>query len=132
MKNIFIICSQYCDDSSYIQTSLSKDEVSDAVAYIALVFNDIVLDIAYSPGVIVNFLTQFYNCVEIMDGNQLLFNKSILYIDIFKEAEKRADEAYHFKKDYIDKYNLQKINKDIYAYIAAQCIDKCEHFKVGF
>lgn len=99
INNIYQLSQSYQNEKVCIKANLSKEQLSEAVAYIALVFDDIVSQEKYGPKVISKFLYKYYDC-KIIQCSQVNKGKKLNQIDIFNEKTKRLPYAYYFKSEY--------------------------------
>lgn len=117
INNIYQLSQSYQNEKVCIIANLSKEQLSEAVAYIALVFDDIVSQEKYGPKVISKFLYKYYDC-KIVQCSQVNKGKKLNQIDIFNEKTKRLSYAYYFKSEYSKKHSLEHIKTDVFNYIA--------------
>lgn len=118
----YILKDSYCKDIVSIKTTLSKKQFSDAVAYIALNFHDIVPKKLYCPKIVAIFLDKYYPCELINTKEIKKHNHNIPEIDVCVEKNKHLINSYYFRESYAKKNHKQFIKEAIFEYIALKSI----------
>ena len=116
INNIYELSQSYQNEKVCIKVNLSKEQLSEAVAFIALVFDDIVSDKQCGPKTISKFLSKYFDC-KVVQCSKIDKDNKLKQIDIFTEKIKRVPYAYYFKSEYSKKHSLEHIKEDIFSCI---------------
>lgn len=119
----YILKDPYCSDMVPLKTTLPQNQLKEAIAYIALHFDDIVKKEFYCPRIISKFLNEYYPCEETTIDNKASLDK-FHKIDICKEKNKYLANSYYFKESYAKKHNKHNVKNAIFNFIVSQTIQK--------